>query len=105
ARAAARVAASAAEAAAPTMRATTEQQSDLKSMATRCIGPSRQAEATVDGRHFADRTSLPAGYLELLPASLRLAASALSLRNGRERGQTSPRKCTSVPARASSFSP
>src|SRR5262249_38406629 len=27
----------------------------------------------------------------------RFAASALSLRNGRERGQTSARKCTSVP--------
>src|SRR5262249_10172681 len=35
----------------------------------------------------------------------RLAAAALSLRNGRERGHTSARKCTSVPVSASSFSP
>ena len=36
---------------------------------------------------------------------LRLAASALSLRKGRERGHTSPRKCTSVPVSASSLRP
>jgi hypothetical protein len=35
----------------------------------------------------------------------RFAASVLSLRNGRERGQTSARKCTSVPVSASSFRP
>ena len=44
-------------------------------------------------------------YFALLPAFLRLAASALSRRIGRERGQTSARKCTSVPVRASSFRP
>jgi hypothetical protein len=44
-------------------------------------------------------------YASTLRSLLRLAASALSLRKGRERGHTSARKCTSVPVRASSLSP
>jgi len=39
------------------------------------------------------------------PAFLRLAASALALRNGRDRGHTSARKCTREPASASSLGP
>src|SRR5262249_16896567 len=35
----------------------------------------------------------------------RVAAAALSLRNGRDRGHTSARKCTSVPVSASFLSP
>ena len=45
-------------------------------------------------------------YRVLLSSAIwRLAAAALSLRKGRERGQTSARKCTSVPVSASSFKP
>jgi hypothetical protein len=58
-------------------------------------------------RHLDGYGSAPDIYRlsSAFPAFLRLAASALSLRNGRERGHTSARKCTSEPASVSSLSP
>ena len=58
--------------------------------------PCHAGDAHLPGR----RNEAPRHSQELARAFFfRFAASALSLRKGRERGQTSARKCTSVPAR------